>query len=104
MEKTLYYLNNKDGHIYIPATFMEKLNLNENTPMEMYIENGRIVIRPRKIRAIITKEEKNNIYNASLQDLETKWGLPDIADFREDEVADDFLEFFLKNLGIEVKE
>lgn len=58
----------------------------------------------RRIRAIITKEEKNNIYNASLQDLETKWGLPDIADFREDEVADDFLEFFLKNLGIEVKE
>ena len=104
MEKTLYYLNNKEGHIYIPTAFMEKLNLNKDTPTEMYIENGRIVIRPRKIRAIITKEEKNNIYNASLQDLGMKYGLPDIADFREDEVADDFLEFFLKNLGIEVKE
>ena len=49
MEKTLYYLNNKDGHIYIPATFMEKLNLNENTLMEMYIENGRIVIRRERL-------------------------------------------------------
>lgn len=65
----------------------------------MYVENGRIVIRPQKVRATITKKEKDEIYGASLRDLETKWGLPDIMDFREDEVADDFLE----NLGIKVE-
>lgn len=104
MEKTLYYLGNKEGHIYVPVAFMEKLNLNENTPTEMFIENGCIVIRPRKIRATITKKEKDEIYDASLKDLKTKWGLPDVIDFRSDNVANAFLEFFLKNLGIEVKE
>ena len=53
---------------------MEKLKLDKDAPTEMYIENGCIVIRPRKIRAIITKKEKDEIYDASLKDLKTKWG------------------------------
>ena len=100
----MYCLGNNEGHIYIPFAFMEKLGLNKDIPTEMYIENGCIVIRPRKIRVTITKEEKDEIYDASLRDLKTKYGLPDVIDFRSDNVANAFLEFFLKNLGIEVKE
>lgn len=103
--RDMLYFNGEEGHFYIPKEYMKQLGLHENTLAKIQVEGGRIIVYPYKVRTTIPENEVNTAYAATLQDLRENHDEIEVLNFEDDnDILNDFVDYFLRNLGIEVKE
>lgn len=102
MEEKVCCLKDEENLIYTLYKLMRRLGFYESDLMKMNVENECIVIRPRKVRAVITKEEVNNAIKAMMSSMIDN-GFTGDVDFVGDLVECN-MDAFLNKLDIVVED